>query len=147
MMIALDTDVMAIYFLFKWDKRYDEVNTVISLIDEKYTTIYNILELVGLTALAQGGSKALELYNTLHRMRDFKILYWKDYPKRQSSFISMIIKYIKRGLSVGDAIIAWILEEYNVDILITYNIKHFKNKVLVNITAPSKYLENIGKNY
>ena len=67
-------------------------------------------------ALAQGCRKALELFKLMHRRRDFNILYWRRFPGSQVEFTSMVMKYISRGLSVGDAIISWILEENNVDL-------------------------------
>ena len=142
-MIALDTDVAAIYFIFTWDKRYDAVCSLIESDIEKALTIYNILELCGLMALAQGGSKAVELFKKVHKRDDFKILYWKEYPQSQSSFISRILSYIRRGLSLGDAITVWLMEEHDIDTFITYNKKHFINKVLANVMTPEEYLKSI----
>jgi len=45
-LIALDTDVLAVYYIFKWDKRFETATLVIDSEDEKAITIVNILELV-----------------------------------------------------------------------------------------------------
>lgn len=145
-MIALDTDIVAIYFIFIWDKRYDAVRSLIESDIKKALTIYNVLELCGLMSIAQGGSKAIELFKKVHMRDDFKILYWREYPQSQSSFISKILRYIRRGLSLGDAITAWLIEEHDIDIFITYNKKHFINKILANVMTPEEYLESIEMN-
>jgi len=142
--IALDTDVAAIYFIFTWDKRYNVVCKLIESNIEKTLTIYNVLELTGLMALAQGGVKATELFKIIHRRGDFKILYWKKYPQLQSVFVSRILDYIGRGLSLGDAITVWFIEEHNIDTFITYNKKHFMNRVLANVMTPEEYLKSMG---
>ena len=143
-MIALDTDIVAIYFIFIWDKRYDAVRSLIESDIKKALTIYNVLELCGLMSIAQGGSKAIELFKKVHMRDDFKILYWREYPQSQSSFISKILRYIRRGLSLGDAITAWLIEEHDIDIFITYNKKHFINKILANVMTPEEYLESVS---
>ena len=140
-MIALDTDIAAIYFIFTWDKRYEVVRNLVESDIEKALTIYNVLELCGLMALAQGGSKAVELFKKVHRRGDFRILYWRERSWPQTIFVSRILGYIKRGLSFGDAVTAWLIEEHNVNTFITYNRKHFVNKVLAKVMTPEEFLK------
>ncbi|RLE94171.1 MAG: hypothetical protein DRN04_04530 [Thermoprotei archaeon] len=138
-MIALDTDVLAVYFIFKWDKRYKTAAKLIESDLVKATTIVNVLELTGLMAIAQGATKARQLFTLLHRRRDFEILYWKEWPSL-SNYIMKSLNYIYRKMSFGDAQVAWILEEQGVNTLVTWNKKHFMNKGSFEVLTPEEYL-------
>ena len=54
-MITLDTDVLAVYYLFRWDRRFEYSRQIVDSGVEKATTVVNVLELAGLMAIAQGG--------------------------------------------------------------------------------------------
>jgi len=138
--IALDTDVLAIYFIFKWDKRYRYSKTIIESDISKATTIVNVLELTGLMAIAQNATKARQLFLLLHRRRDFEILFWKKWYS-QLAYISKLLDYILRQMSFSDAQIAWILEENDVDTLITWNKRHFQGRGSFETITPEEYLK------
>lgn len=121
-MMAVDTDVLAIYYIFRWDNRLPLAEKIIDSRQTKILTIINALELAGLMAIAQDGLKANKLFISLHRRKDFKILYWKKWPT-QLLFIVKTMEYISRKTSFNDAIIGWILEEHNVELLVTWNKK------------------------
>jgi len=106
---------------------------------KKATTIVNVLELSGLMSIAQSGAKARQLFSLLHRRRDFEILYWRTWPPIPT-YVSKILSYISRRMSLGDAQVAWILEEHNVDTLITWNKKHFEGKCSFEAFTPEEYL-------
>ena len=76
-MMAVDTDVLAIYYIFRWDNRLPLAEKIIDSRQTKILTIINALELAGLMAIAQDGLKANKLFISLHRRKDFKILYWE----------------------------------------------------------------------
>ena len=141
-MIALDTDVLAIYFIFKWDRRYKTSAKLIESNLVKATTIINVLELVGLMSIAQNTAKARQLFTLLHKRKDFKILYWKKWLS-MTDYILKTLSYIYRKMNLGDAQIAWILEEHNIDTLITWNKRHFEGKGSFSVLTPEEYLSNI----
>ena len=93
--MAVDTDVLAIYYIFRWDNRLPLAEKIIDSRQTKILTIINALELAGLMAIAQDGLKANKLFISLHRRKDFKILYWKKWPT-QLLFIVKTMKYISR---------------------------------------------------
>ena len=143
-MIAIDTDVLAIYFIYIWDKRYSIAKRIIEdLIKNKATTIINVLELSGLMALAQDGGKAKDIFRLIHERLDFNILYWKHWPTLQQ-YISKTMDYISRGLSLGDAQISWICEENNVSLFLTWNKRHFEGKVKFEVLTPDEYIDQFG---
>ncbi len=141
-MIVIDTDVLAVYYVYKWDKRYSVARKIIEedIGYTKATTIVNVLELTGIMSLAQNGSKARRLFYILHG--HFNILYWKHWPT-QPVWVSVMLKHIQRRLSLGDALIAWILDEYagEIEYFVTWNTKHFKGRVPVEVVEPNHILE------
>ena len=90
-------------------------------------------------AIAQDGLKANKLFISLHRRKDFKIFYWKKWPT-QLLFIVKTMKYISRKTSFNDAIIGWILEEHNVELLVTWNKKHFTDRFGFKVLTPEEAL-------
>jgi hypothetical protein len=92
-LIALDTDVLAVYYLFRWDRRFEYSRQIVDSSVEKATTVVNVLELAGLMAIAQGGAKALKLFDYLHRRKDFRILYWRRWLE-QYSFVEKALEYV-----------------------------------------------------
>jgi predicted nucleic acid-binding protein len=42
-LIVLDTDVLAVYYLFRWDRRYEYARRVVESSEEKATTVVNVL--------------------------------------------------------------------------------------------------------
>jgi len=74
---ALDTDVLAVYFPFKWDRRYESARRIVDSDLEKATTAVNALELTELMAVAQSSAKALKLFEHLRKRRSFRVLCWR----------------------------------------------------------------------
>ncbi len=143
-MIVIDTDVLAVYYIYKWDKRYPIAKRVLEedLGFSKATTIVNVLELSGIMALAQNNAKARKLFRELHSR--LRILYWRSWPS-QSLWVATLLKLLQRKLSLGDALVAWIVDEYagEIDYLVTWNTKHFKGKVPVEVIEPKTLLEEL----
>lgn len=143
-MIALDTDVLAVYYLFRWDRRYESARRIVDSNVEKATTVVNVLELAGLMAVAQGGAKALKLFEYLHRRRDFKILYWRLWPE-QHLFVAKALEYAAmRRSPLADALIGWILEEHGVEKLLTWNKAHFASRYSFEVLTPEEHLGLAG---
>ena len=135
-MIAVDTDVLAVYYIFKWDKRYSLAARVIE--GEKATTAVNALELASIMSIAQGGARARQLFLHLHKR--FKVLYWRAWPE-QSLFTAKALEYItSRSSPLNDALIGWILEDHGVETLITWNKKHYENRYSFTVETPEEYL-------
>ncbi|MEM1509269.1 MAG: hypothetical protein QXY49_03090 [Thermofilaceae archaeon] len=139
-MIAVDTDVLAIYFIFKWDPRFEVAKTVIDSENVKAITIVNALELMGLMSIAESGAKARELFSLLHRRRDFHVLYWRTWLEQQV-FVSKVLEYVSsRRSPFTDALIGWILEENGIELLVTWNTRHFVSRYSFETITPEQYL-------
>ena len=139
-MIALDTDVLAVFYIFRWDHRYEAAKSIIESQEEKAVTVINLLELAGLMAIDQGGTTALRLLEHMQRRRDFRILSWKLWLD-QPAFIAKALDYIAtRRSPLSDALIGWILEEQGVEKLLTWNKAHFSSRYSFEVLTPEEYL-------
>jgi len=58
-----------------------------------------------------------------------------------AQYVTSILSYIRRGIPYGDAQIAQVIEQHNVEVLITWNIKHFKGKINAEVLSPLEYLK------
>jgi predicted nucleic acid-binding protein len=141
-LIALDTDVLAVYYLFRWDRRYEYARRVVESSEEKATTVVNVLELVGLMAIAQGGARAVKLFDHLHRRKDFKVLYWRRWLE-QHAFVDKALEYVAaRRSPLADALIGWILEDHGAEKLLTWNKAHFGSRYSFEVLTPEEYLDS-----
>ncbi|MEM0336254.1 MAG: hypothetical protein QXT33_07610 [Thermofilum sp.] len=144
-MIAVDTDVLAVYFIFRWDSRFEHARAVVDSDQLKATTVVNALELASLMSIAQSGVKARELFNLLHRRRDFQVLYWRSWPD-QPVFVARALEHVAaRRSPLVDALIGWILEENGVELLVTWNTRHYSGRYSFEVATPEQYLGQLNR--
>ncbi len=142
-MICLDTDVLAIHHLFTWDKRYPINEKALKILVKKEklcTTIHNLLELCGLYAMAGLANKVNKVLERYLRSKEILILFPGEVLD-WSQYVVSILSYIRRGIPYGDAQIAQVIEQHDVEILLTWNTKHFKGKISAEVLTPLEYLE------
>lgn len=117
-------------------------STLIAVVDSdqlKATTVVNALELASLMSIAQSGVKARELFNLLHRRRDLQVLYWRSWPD-QPVFVARALEYVAaRRSPLVDALIGWILEENGVELLVTWNTRHYSGRYPFEVATPEQY--------
>jgi predicted nucleic acid-binding protein len=138
-MLVIDTDVLAIHHIFRWDKRasLNEEFLLRTSEKERGTTIHNLLELCGLLSLAGEGVKVHRLFKDFLRSK-YLILYPKeDFQKS----IEKILHFEVRGLSYGDSLVAVVVEETGADEFVTWNKRHFEGKISARIMTPEEYLK------
>jgi len=146
-MIAIDSDLLAIFHIFKKDPRFETTkNFFISLTGQtKAITILNLLELCGIVSTATGGEDATRIFHEYSSSRDIEILFpnltLKNDDDFWASLVSGCFSRIQRGMRFGDAAILWTLEtNENIDAFITWNIRHFKDKTSLKILTPPEFL-------
>ncbi|MBI4690778.1 MAG: hypothetical protein HY754_11025 [Nitrospirae bacterium] len=148
-MIALDTDVLVINHFFQNDPRYNETRLLIEKVagDTKGVTIFNLLELCGIIASANKLKFSLNLFEQYNESKDIRILS----PQMNANIadedvfwrlvLSECFSHIQRGMRLGDAAILWTLEtNHEVDIFVTWNTKHFKDKTSLKVLTPAEFL-------
>ncbi len=146
-MIAIDSDLLAIFHIFNKDPRFEATSQFFHRIKEhpKAITIFNLLELCGIISTAAGSEDASEIFHEYLSSTDMTILFpnlsVKDADDFWASLVSECFSRIQKGMRLGDAVILWSLEtNENIDSLITWNTKHFKDKTTLKILTPSEFL-------
>ena len=145
-MVALDTDVLAIFHIFHNDPRYQTTKSLIDKLNgqTKAVSIFNLLELCGILASANRIKDSKNLFEKYLSAEDVVILFPEFAEQDKNDFWSMLVSEcfyrIQRGFRLGDAVILWVLEtNENIDTLITWNIKHFKDKTSIRVLTPSDF--------
>mgnify|MGYP000105985165 CR=1 FL=1 len=143
--VAIDTDVLVIHHIYTHDSRYEINEKFLRRVRENYKvglTIHNLLELYGIAAMAWGRDKATTLYNNYLRTKNVVILH-PEYPPNWTSYIDRIVEYIAKGMHYGDALIAWVIDETTPAFFITWNVRHFKGKIRVEVLTPEEFISTI----
>jgi len=146
-MVAIDTDVLSVYHIFRKDPRYDVTSLFMEESKEvaRGVGIFNLLELCGVMATADQIKRALKLFREYHVRSDVKMLYPPIVLISEGEFWAQlnaeVMNRIKRGMRFGDAAILWTLEANECELLITWNVKHFAGKTTIKIQTPEKWLE------
>jgi predicted nucleic acid-binding protein len=143
--IAIDTDVLALYHLFTHDRRFEATESFMksSRLQERGTTVYNLMELAGIVSAAGKSAVAKKIIETYISAGDMHILYpsldlvssdlfWVEYCAR-------IMAVMERGIRYGDAKILWVTESYGCDTLVTWNTAHYLHKTKLQVMTPAEY--------
>lgn len=146
-MIAIDTDVLAVYHLFHNDPRYEATKKLfIKLNDQpKAITIFNILELCGILASANRVKDSKTVFDRYLEAEDSIVLFppltGESAKNLWTTLVSECLSRIQRGLRLGDAVILWTLEtNQDIDSFITWNTKHFKERTSIKIMTPAEFV-------
>ena len=145
-MIVIDTDIFAIYHIFKHDPRFEQSKQVLlsEVGEKKATTIYNLLELYGICATAGLPELAEKVLTTDQETVELDILTPVFEEKISEIFFAMMVDSLttimKRGVRHGDAKILWVAESSSATCLITWNKRHFHEKTKLEVLTPEEYL-------
>jgi predicted nucleic acid-binding protein len=125
-MIALDTDVLAIYHIFHKDPRYNVTKKLFNKLNDqpKAVTIFNLLEFCGILASATKKEDSITVFYEYLNASDIEVLFPQFHIENEMEFwstlISECLSRIQKGLRLGDAAILWALEtNSDIDALIT----------------------------
>lgn len=108
-MIALDTDVLSIYYIFHGDARYEATARFIEESEQlpRGVGIFNLLELCGIAASGGQPAEALRLFEE-YQGADVRILYPPIVVESQEGFWAdqnaQLLERIQRGMRLGDAV-------------------------------------------
>lgn len=141
-LIAIDTDVLAIAYIFKRDNRYKATVNFLreSARYQRAITIYNLLELYGLLVIGTNTEIARKVYMELLRVKNMRIIV-HELPISWGEFAKDIMAIIDRKIHFSDALITYTLESSSVNIFVTWNKKHFKDKTNCDVLTPEEWLK------
>jgi hypothetical protein len=117
-MIAIDTDVLSIYHIFRRDVRYASTALFMQRSAQfpRAIPIFSLLELCGIVAIGGQPGEAKRLFDEYHSA-DVDIIYPPVTLKSLAEFWANqnaeLLSRIKRGLRFGDAAILWVVEASN----------------------------------
>lgn len=145
-MIAIDSDVLAIYHIFARDARHGDSARFMSrsASHERGVTIYNLLELCGLLASAGRLAEAKGLFRQYLTATDIKVLYPVVHLESSADYWAFhnqdLMERIERGLRLGDAVVLWAAETAACDEVVTWNKRHFEGKTSLTVYTPAEWL-------
>ncbi|MGQ4914809.1 MAG: hypothetical protein ACP6IU_08655 [Candidatus Asgardarchaeia archaeon] len=141
-LIAIDTDVLAIAYLFKRDKRYKITMEFLkeSAKFQRIITLYNLLELYGLLVIGTNVQIARKVYIDLLKVENMRII-THELPVSWGGFAKDLMTIINRKVHFSDALIIYTIESNDVDVFVTWNKKHFENKINCIVLTPEEWLE------
>lgn len=143
-MIVIDTDVLALHHFFIKDPRHA---IAVSFMNEtrkqaRGTTIYNLLELAGILAVAGKADLGRSLIGTYATAADMQVLFprptsispdafWADYT-------GDLVDVMARGLRYGDAKVLWVAERHDASCLVTWNTRHYRDRTPLPVLTPEE---------
>lgn len=146
-MIALDTDVLAIYHIFHKDPRYAATKNLFDKLTNqtKAIAVFNLLEFCGILSSASRKEDSNKTFHKYLSSEDTEVLFPHFPAQSEKEFWSVLVSEclfrIQKGLRLGDAAILWTLETSNdVDTFVTWNAKHFTGKTFIKVLTPAEFL-------
>lgn len=146
-MILLDTNIFVIDRFFRRDDRYGHNSQLISIFPqiEVGFSIFSLLELCGISSF---NLSTLELRRWMYSFEEIyavEILHPRASrePSAQiwlSSFFASVFGMIERRATLGDAFVLQTAEEYDAEILLTWNPKDFSSRIPLPVMTPVEFL-------
>lgn len=148
-MLAIDTDVLAIYQFLRRDRRATDTVAFMQQTAQRPrgVSIYNLLELCGLAeSHSQSGRGVFQQYTTA---LDIEILYPPVILTSKEAYWQThneaLLSRIERGMRLGDAVILWVAETCGCEALVTWNTRHFVGKSELLALTPVEWLERFAE--
>jgi predicted nucleic acid-binding protein len=144
--VFVDTNIFVIDLRYRRDKKYrvnQEFLEDIAGSRTGITGIFNLLELCGILSFNLNERQLRELYHYFPRRYRIEVLpslsLGMSIPQIS---LEKIFQVISRKLPLGDALIIALLEIYlpPVSIFVSWDIKHFKEKLSIPVLTPEEYL-------
>lgn len=149
-MIFIDTDIFIIDLRYKNDQKYDYNRLFLEKArDQKATTsIFNILEVCGILSHNLNRKQLYELYFYFPRRYNLTISYHADLSQRLPSYpIGYILDVMAKKSGLGDSLITCYINSVTADLshFISWNARHFENRLSIPALTPNDALETIFK--
>lgn len=129
----VDSDVFVRYLRYQRDDRQLMNDQLIHLMKSKKiraaTSIYNLLEVLGVLSFNVSGEKLRNLYESFCSEFQIKILAKVSSTGDWIYSLEDIYQAIARKQSLGDAFVATLVEDFSsrLNVFVSWNAKHFSN--------------------
>jgi len=146
-MLLIDSDVFIIDRRYRKDAKYRTNKNFLDIVheEEKYTTIFNLLEITGILSYNLSTSDIERFYYAFPDYYKINIISPVTNTLSADSFMSEltndIYEIIKKKLNFGDALILKTAIDNHINTYVGWNIRHFKGKAKMIFYPPADYLE------
>jgi len=136
--------------LFPNDDRHGTNRKFLDGATAKATSIYNVLELCGISSFTISSMELTKLFMNFHRQYNLQVLYPK--PKGSSPeetirhMVSGIFEKICMKMNYSDAQILLVAEQYNCTDFVTWNVKHFNERTHLTVKSPADFDDQPDEN-
>ncbi|MEA1998692.1 MAG: PIN domain-containing protein [Euryarchaeota archaeon] len=144
-MTFIDTDIFVIDKLFPKDDRYEINKAFLNEAEEKFTSVFNLFELLGIASFNLNGVELMKLFKGFEEVYGLKILYPSTAFISVNEFVENLFEEtfqkIKLKMNFQDALILSVAEEYNCTRFVTWNTKHFIDRTYLSVQTPKEFLD------
>ena len=146
-MLLIDSDVFIIDRRYRKDAKYRTNKNFLDFVheEEKYTTIFNLLEITGILSYNLSTADIERFYYAFPDYYKINIISPVTNTLSADSFMSEltndIYEIIKKKLNFGDALILKTAIDNHINTYVGWNIRHFKGKAKMIFYTPADYLE------
>lgn len=146
--VFLDSDIFIRDLRFKRDEYYQENANLLELVKGKkilgHTSIYNLLEICGYLSFNLDAAELRNLYTGFSGRYALKILFPEILSDQVLKLnIPRVFSYVEKKMALSDSIISDVADMHknSLNLFITWNAKHFKDKLNIQVINPSEFLK------
>lgn len=148
-MVAIDTDVLLLAFSFHRDPRQEANNRFLQTMSDRdpAVAIYSVMELLGQLSFNMSAQRLGRWRMWLRDHYGLTVLH-PDTTNRQADELYQhqiidqpLMRMQEKRIPYLDALILGLIEQYTeVDLFVTWNVRHFRGKTPLTVLTPSEYL-------
>jgi hypothetical protein len=141
--VFIDTDVFVIDLRYTRDDKHKKNKSFLDLVRsgslKGYTSIYNLLEVVGILSFNLSRTDLENFFKGFPSIFNVIVLFLGDSTKRVSFDVPAIFNIMSGKMAFLDALSASVAEEHSakLDAFVTWNAKHFREKVSLKVITPN----------
>ncbi len=146
--VFLDSDIFIRDLRFKRDEHYQENANLLELVRGKkilgYTSIYNLLEICGYLSFNLDAAELRNLYTGFSGKYALKILFPETLSDQVLKLnVTRVFSYIEKKMALSDSIVSDVADMHKdlLNLFITWNAKHFKDKLSIQVVNPDEFLK------
>jgi hypothetical protein len=152
--VLIDTDVLLIQFRYLRDFRFQENSVFLSQVQGKgpCITIYNLMEFLGQMSFNMSSGR-LSLWDKWLRGPLGLFVMWPEGEEQGADTFFFDEVYGRpfskmlesgNGMAFNDALIIGLGERTSgIDAFVTWNVRHFRAKTILNVLTPQEYVQSL----
>ena len=144
--VFLDTDLFVRSLRYERDAQQENNRLFLERVRSKKiraaTSLFNVLETCGVLSFNYSTEDLLKLYANFAQLFSVKILATLNDQGEPRYLPEKIFSQILKKQSLGDAQMSYVVKEFSdkIECLVTWNAKHFRNKVVCPVFTPQEFL-------